>query len=158
MIIISAMTKDRVIGSGEGMPWNIPEEFQQFQSFIKDQTIIAGSRSYHIFKNDLTSKHNIVISRSTTEIEGTTVFSSIGKAHEFAKTKERAIYCIGGAAIYKLCLPLADKLYLSYIKENYKGDTYFPEFETSDWRIEKKKDNLDFEFVIYKRILSGAKT
>lgn len=156
MIIISAMTKDHVIGSGESMPWNIPEEFQQFQNFIKGQTIIAGSRSFHIFKHDLTSKHNIVISRSTSKIEGASVFSSIEKANKFAKTTNRIIYCIGGAAIYKLYLPLADKMYLSYIKENFKGDTYFPVFDISDWEIEKRENQQNFEFVIYNRVLPEA--
>lgn len=63
MIIISAMSRDRVIGSGEGMPWNVPEEYQQFLSFVEDQTVIMGRRSYEIFGPDLTSAHTVVVSR-----------------------------------------------------------------------------------------------
>ena len=100
MIIISAMSKDRVIGSGEGMPWNIPKEYQHFLSLVEGQTVIMGSRSYEIFGPDLTSAHNIVISRSGVDQEGVIVCGSVeaavGRASSFGKT----IFCAGGGSIY----------------------------------------------------------
>ncbi|MEE3258297.1 MAG: dihydrofolate reductase [Candidatus Latescibacterota bacterium] len=73
MIIIPAMSKDRVIGSGDGMPWSVPEEYQQFLGFVEGQTVTMGRRSYEIFGPDLTSAHNIVVSRSGMAQEGGSV-------------------------------------------------------------------------------------
>ena len=49
MIIIGAMAENRVIGSGDGMPWDVPEEYAHFQRLVDGQTIIIGRRSYRIF-------------------------------------------------------------------------------------------------------------
>ena len=56
LIVISAMSRERVIGQGEGMPWDVPAEFDQFLGFIRDQTVIMGRRSWEIFGADLTSR------------------------------------------------------------------------------------------------------
>ena len=63
-IIIAAMSGDRVIGSGDGMPWHIPEEFDQSLRFVEGETVIMGRRSYEIFGTDLTSEHAISVWRS----------------------------------------------------------------------------------------------
>ncbi|MFQ5605227.1 MAG: dihydrofolate reductase [bacterium] len=151
MIIISAMTKERLIGNGNGMPWNVPEEFRQFQDFIAGQTVIMGSRSYEIFKDHLTSKHNLVISRSRHQLAGATVCGSIEEAVEQAQLFGQTIFCAGGAAIYELFLPFAQYMYLSFIKGNYSGDTYFPAWKKGEWVATQRADHPQYEFVIYKR-------
>jgi hypothetical protein len=86
LIIISAMSNDRVIGSGEGMPWSVPEEYQQFLSLVEGQTVIMGWRSYQIFGPDLTSAHNVVISRSGVDQEGVIVCDCVEAAVERASS------------------------------------------------------------------------
>jgi dihydrofolate reductase len=151
MILIAAMTRARVIGKGDGLPWSIPEEYAQFLRTIDGQIIIAGRRSYQIFGPDLTSRHNIVISRQQLDWPNVLACNSMEQAYTRAKSLGRKIFCIGGAAIYALALPHADKLYLSFIKKDYDGDTYFPAFDRSAWRTESRRDYPDFEFVIYGR-------
>ena len=75
IIIISAMSETRAIGKGEGMPWNVPEEYQHFVASVHQQAVIMGRRSYEIFGADFEAD-TFVISRSA-EIEGVTVCSSI---------------------------------------------------------------------------------
>ena len=151
MIIISAMSKDRVIGSGEGMPWSLPEEYQQFLSLVEGQTVIIGRRSYEIFGPDLTSAHNIVISRSGVDQEGVIVCGSVEAAVERAPSFGKTIFCAGGGSIYAQMLPLVEEMYLSYIKGNFTGDVYFPEFDEGDWDVAKRRDHKGFEFVHYRR-------
>ena len=64
MIIIGAMSTERVIGNGDGMPWDVPEEYAHFLRIVDGQTIIIGRRSYEIFGDGLTSAHTVVVSRS----------------------------------------------------------------------------------------------
>ena len=53
MIVISAMSQDRIIGKGDGLPWHVPEEYNQFLDIIRGQTVILGRRSYPIFGKGL---------------------------------------------------------------------------------------------------------
>jgi dihydrofolate reductase len=145
------MSKDRVIGSGAGMPWSVAEEYQQFLQFIDGQTVIMGRRSYEIFGPDLTSAHNIVISRSGVDAEGIIVCSSIAEAIEKAESFGNTVFSAGGATIYQQTMPLADTMYLSFIKGDFSGDTYFPEISEDKWEVSERRDHEAFEFVVYKR-------
>lgn len=151
MIIISAMGRDRVIGSGAGMPWDVPEEYRQFLGFVDGQTVIMGRRSWEIFGADLTSAHNVVVSRSAKEVEGATVVDSIAVALETARGFGKQVYSAGGASIYRQTVPLAERMYLSLIKGDFAGDAYFPEFDETEWEVAERTDHPAFEFVIYER-------
>jgi dihydrofolate reductase len=157
MIIIGAMSTDRVIGSGNGMPWHVPEEYAQFLRFIEGQTIIIGRRSYDIFGKDLTSAHNVVVSRSAWDLPGAVVVASIAEAVRAAESFGRAIFSAGGASIYAQTLPLADAMYLSYIKGQFAGDAYFPAFSDREWAVERREDHPRFEFVVYRRMLPPSR-
>jgi dihydrofolate reductase len=152
VIIIGAMTRDRVIGSGDGMPWDVPEEYAQFQRFIDGQTVIIGRRSYEIFGDSLTSEHTVVVSRSAAAIRGAVVVPSVEEAARTAASFGRTVFSAGGASIYEQTLPLADAMYLSYIKGDYTGDAYFPRFDERLWRVERRDDHPRFELVVYRRI------
>lgn len=157
MIIISAMSNDRVIGSGEGMPWSVPAEYNQYLRFVGGQTVIMGRKSYHIFGPDLPEGTTaIVISRNAT-IEGVRVVKSLAEALSFAVGLGKSVFVAGGGSIYAQALPLADEMYLSTIIGNFDGDTYFPEFDTNDWVVTEERDELEFVFRKYRRKSAKAK-
>ncbi len=145
------MSKDRVIGSGEGMPWSVAEEYQQFLRFVEGRTVIMGRRSYDIFGPDLTSAHNIVISRSGVDQEGVEICGSVEEAVQRAGWYGKTVFCAGGGSIYAQMLPLVEDMYLSYIKGDFTGDAYFPEFDEGDWDVVERRDHEGFEFVHYRR-------
>ena len=152
MIIISAMSNDRVIGSGDGMPWNVPEEYKQFLSYVDGQVVIMGRRSFEIFGADLRHTTNIVVSRSAAEIEGARVCSTVHGAIASARATGKTVFSAGGAMIYEQTVPLASDMYLSFIKGHFTGDTYFPRFDARAWEVVEKRDHEAFEFVHYRRI------
>ena len=151
MILISAMTEDRVIGSNDGLPWSIPDEYRQFLDHVRGQAVIFGRKSYEIFGPDLPDSELFVVSRSTHAIEGAHVCSSVEEAAKQARQTGRRVFSAGGASIYRLTLPLAEAMYLSIVKGDYTGDTRFPEFDEADWRITRRDDHPDFEFRVYER-------
>ena len=152
MIVIGAMATNHVIGSGDGMPWDVPEEYEHFLRLIEGHTIVIGRRSYDIFRKGLTSAHNVVVSRSAGGgTDGTVVVPSVEDALRVARLFGETIFSAGGASIYKQTIPLADTMYLSYIKGQYGGDAYFPEFDEQEWTVEKREDHPRFEFVVYRR-------
>ena len=156
MIVISAMSKDRVIGSGNGMPWNVPAEYQQYLRFVSGQTVIMGRISYEIFGPDLPEGTTaIVISRSAT-IDGVTVVKSLEEALAFAEGIGKTVFVAGGGSIYSQAVPLAAEMYLSTIKGDFEGDAYFPEFDANDWEITEERDEAEFVFRRYRRVHPAA--
>ena len=151
MIIISAMTRDRVIGSGDGMPWSVPEEYAQFLDLVRGQTVIMGRRSFEIFGPDLAESNVVVVSRSAGSVPGAEVVAGIDEAVRHAESYGTEVFSAGGASIYRQTLPLADAMYLSTIKGDFEGDAYFPEFDEAAWRVERREDHPRFEFVVYRR-------
>lgn len=156
MIIIGALTRERVIGSGDGMPWDVPEEYEHFLRLVEGQTIVIGRRSYEIFGESLTSAHNVVVSRSATALPGALVVPTIDDALREAAAFGRTVFSAGGASIYEQTLPRAEAMYLSFIKGDYTGDAYFPAFDERDWTVERREEHERFEFVVYGRRGPGS--
>jgi dihydrofolate reductase len=153
MVIIGAMSTDRVIGSGNRMPWDVPEEYAQFLRLIEGQTVIIGRRSYAIFGEGLTSAHTVVISRTAGNVPGAVAVTSVEEALRIAESFDRTVFSAGGASIYAQTVPLADTMYLSYIKGHFAGDAYFPAFSDQEWTVDRREDHPRFEFVVYRRKL-----
>ena len=151
IVIVAALTQEKVIGKNGKLPWNIPEEYQMFQDLIKNGVAIMGRKTYEAIPRPMAVRPRIVVSQSKTHIPGVTVCPNVSAALEKAKAFQKPIYIVGGTKIYEETIPLADKMYLSWIKKNYPGDTFFPEFDESQWKIEKKEKYKEFELVVYRK-------
>ena len=90
IIIISAMAENNTIGCGEGMPWDVPEEYKHFVDSVHQQVVIMGRRSWDIFGADFEAD-TFVISRSAT-IHGVTVCGSLEDAINQGKELQKTIF------------------------------------------------------------------
>ena len=153
MIIISAMSTDRVIGSGNGMPWNVRREYQQYLDFVRGNTVIMGRRSFEIFGPDLPLSTNAIVITRRERVGGADVADSLETAVRRANQIGKTVFVAGGASIYELAIPVADAMYLSTIKGSFQGDTYFPQFDENDWKLTEERDETEFLFRRYKRLL-----
>ncbi|HLC96952.1 MAG TPA: dihydrofolate reductase [Candidatus Nanoarchaeia archaeon] len=148
--LISAMTaQNHVIGKNNRLPWNIPEEMAVFQKHTKDSVVIMGRKTFESIGKTLPKRVNIVVSSSMPKSQGIIVCRTIEEALAKAKEFKKDIFIIGGAQIYELGLPYADKMFLSLIKKEYVGDACFPDFGEKDWKVEKEEDHAEFTFRIY---------
>ena len=68
------------------------------------------------------------------------------------KTTREDLWVVGGATIYQLALPYADTLYISWVKKEYEGDTYFPEIDFTKFRNSYKKETDLVLYTIYERV------
>jgi dihydrofolate reductase len=150
IIIISAIGSNNIIGNGDGLPWHIPSEYNQFLDYIRDQTVIMGRRSYEIFKKDMLPKRMVVVSR-TLETARAWVFDTLQEAIAYSSSFDEDIFICGGQDIYKESIPFADYMYLSFIKGEHRGNVYFPEFDKADWTVEKEEEKDEFVFLIFRR-------
>ena len=150
MIIISAMSEDRVIGSGDGMPWSVPDEYQRYLETVAGQTVIMGRRSWDIFGKDLADTKNIVLTRQP-EIDGAKVATSLELALGMAVGAGRMVFVAGGSSVYGQAISIADEMYLSTIKGDFDGDSYFPDFDKSHWDVIREIDYGSYIFRHYSR-------
>lgn len=151
LILISAMTRARVIGRDGRLPWNIPDEYRHFLSTVSGNTVLMGRTSYEIFGPDLPHARVLVVSSSVTVLPGVVVAADIPAALELARSYGRPIFSSGGAMVYRQTLPLADELQLSFIKEDHPGDRFFPAWDEEAWEIATEEDRGSYDFRIYRR-------
>lgn len=135
--LIAAVAADNVMGHQGTLPWPpIKEDFAWFKLHTKGKPIIMGRKTWDslpaAFK-PLPGRRNIVISRSVKTLAGAEVFSSVADA--VATCTEAEVMVIGGAEIYAQALPLAHRLYLTFIDADYVGDTFFPPWDPSQWQV-----------------------
>lgn len=143
--LIAAVAENGVMGKGDWLPWEIKSEFQYFKKTTLGHPIIFGRKTLETLGGPLPKRENIVVTRDPNyTTEGAVVKHTLEAAITHAKsTAERdgveQVFVGGGAEIYALALPHADRLYLTEIHLKPDGDTVFPAFDRSQW-VEVKRE------------------
>lgn len=157
--IISALSDNFVIGNQGDLPWHIPEDFKIFKEITKGKPVIMGRKTWESLpKKPLPGRLNIVISREPSFwIPEALVSQSLEDAISLASKKQpeiEEIIIIGGAQIYKQALDsnIVDTLYLSQVKGEYDGDTFFPEFNLKKFKIFNQREFKEFTFKEFQKI------
>lgn len=152
IILVLARAANGVIGNAGGMPWHIPADLRHFKQITKGSPMIMGRKTFDSLPGLLDGRRHIVLTRDTEwEEEGAEVVHTVGDALRLANAPH--VYVIGGAEIYKLFLPLADRVELTEIKAKPQGDTEMPAFANKDWQEiareshEKDGDIPAFDFI-----------
>lgn len=150
-IIAALAGKKRVIGSSNKIPWYIQGELKRFKEITIGHPIIMGRKTHESIGKALPGRTNIVITHDPNYLaEGCVVVHGLEEALRQAQGDDEC-FVIGGGQIYKEALPLADKLYLTYIDKEISGDVYFPDYVDfkkiiyqSDWM---ESNNLKYKFL-----------
>jgi len=158
--MIVAHADNRVIGKDNDMPWHLPADLAYFKRTTLGKPIIMGRKTYESIGRPLPGRKNIVISRDEGyRAEGVEVVGSVEAALALVSDVEE-VMVIGGGAIYKHCLPAAQRLYITHIDANIVGDTYFPEYDLNEWQLAvsevkaaDEKNNYQLRFNVYERNL-----
>jgi dihydrofolate reductase len=149
--IVVAMTRERVIGRKGRLPWHIPEDLKLFRELTTGQTVVMGRETFASIGRPLPERRNIVVTRTMPAIAGVEVCRSFTEALSRGAAEGKKIFVIGGRALYRQALPIADTLVVSWIREDITGDTFFPGFDPDCWSVEKAEEHAAFTRVWYKR-------
>ena len=145
--LIWAMDEERVIGSDNGLPWKLPADMRWFRRHTLAKPVVMGRNTFESFGGSpLPERQNIVVSRNPDyQARGALVVSSPGAALVAAGPAEE-VMVIGGEALYREMLPRASRLYMTRVYGRFEGDTWFPEFDESEWReVERHEFAADTE-------------
>lgn len=141
--IIAAIANNRVIGKTNSLPWYLPADLKHFRELTTGKTIIMGLNTFKsIGEKPLPNRKNIVLSGDGNYKvpDDCCLARSVGEVLIMVESDGELMVC-GGAQIYRQFLPLADKLYLTFIDHDFDGDIFFPEFDMSKWREISREDH-----------------
>ena len=158
--IIVAFANNNVIGKDNKLIWKLPDDLKRFKSITSGKTIIMGRKTFESLGRVLPNRFHIVLTNNrnyTCNNEQVKVIYDVSELTNYINSSEEN-FVIGGAAIYKLLMPYTKKMYVTRIYEDFEGDTFFPEIDENEWRIEKIdkgiKDNenpYNYEYIEYIR-------
>lgn len=147
--IIAGITPNRVIGKNNTLPRHYSEDLQYFKKTTTGHIIVMGYNTYLSIGKPLPNRRNIVLSK--TPIEWIETYNWIPVLlDQLKKEWVSEFFVIWWAYVYQQFIDKADFLYLTEIKKDYDGDTYFPEFKDTFEEI-SRDEKEDLDFVIYKR-------
>lgn len=163
--MIWAMANNGVIGRQNQLPWHLPNDLKYFKRLTSGKTVIMGRKTYESIGRPLPNRINIVISRADDfHAEGIKVVNSLPAALELAAAETlisgaEEVIVIGGAEIYNLCLPLAERLYVTLVHADVEGDAHFPEWDRQAYQEVGREDfsadgpnPYDYSFVVFDKI------
>ena len=131
---VVAMSKNRVIGKNNSIPWKMPADMKHFKELTTGKPVIMGRKTYESIGKPLPNRTNIIITRDQNyKAENCIVVHSVDEALK-ASEGSAEVMVIGGAQIYKEFLPKANKIYLTLIDADFEGDAYFPEYNVKEWK------------------------
>ncbi|WP_129774996.1 type 3 dihydrofolate reductase [Peristeroidobacter soli] len=132
--IIVAVAENGVIGSGNQLPWRLPDDLKRFKALSLGKPIVMGRKTFDSIGRPLPGRLNIVISRQPgLEIPGCTVVTSIDEAIAAARPAPE-IVIVGGADIYRQVLPQVQVIHLTRVHASVDGDVVFPTLQEQQWR------------------------
>ena len=151
--IIVAYSKNRVIGNKGIIPWKIKGEQKRFKELTTENVVIMGRRSYEEIGKPLPNRTTIVISNTKTYSDvNCMTATSLSEALKMAEGRD--VYIAGGVQLYKESMHLVDKMYITLIDKNVKGDTVFPQFNEGDFDIqvdERFEGEIPYTYMTYSR-------
>jgi dihydrofolate reductase len=164
LAVIVAAAENGVIGNANGLPWHLPEDLRYFRRVTMGKPVVMGRRTFESIGRPLPGRANIVISRDPDFApDGVTTVESLDQALYLAREIARAervaeAVVIGGAQIYQMALPCADRLYLTAVHAAVAGDVLLPRIDWREWREVSRErhqaegDNpYDYSFLVYER-------
>ncbi len=165
--LIVAVAQNNAIGRNNELLWHISEDLKYFKNTTTGHPVIMGRKTYESIGRPLPGRRNIVLTRGTIETPQiknpqTTSFEVVNTLEQVYQiaSAEGEFFIMGGGMLYNQCFDKADKLYITHIYAQVDdADTFFPQIDPKVWEIERQTDlmhddenDLDFRFVVYKRV------
>jgi dihydrofolate reductase len=131
--LVVAVARNGVIGRDNQLPWRLPDDLAYFKRVTMGHPIVMGRRTHESIGRPLPGRDNIVVSRNRAfQAPGCIVVPSLEEAWKAAGSAAEACV-IGGTSLFREALPIADRIHLTEVEADVPGDTFFPDFDRSEW-------------------------
>lgn len=153
--LIVAHDANGLIGKDGTLPWHYKEDLRYFKDVTSAHKVIMGRVTYDSIlaslKKPLPNRENIVVSRQNLKDARITLVHDLD-AYLQNVSDDETVFVIGGKKIYTIALPYADRLYITHIDGVYEGDTYFPDYDKTQFKKISEKKTQNLTFAVYERI------
>jgi dihydrofolate reductase len=148
---IVAMTRNRVIGDGNRIPWRLQGEQRWFKEITMGHPVLMGRKTFESIGKPLLGRRNLVVTRTGT-FAGVDIIRDLQAFDPTLYESEgKEIFVIGGAEIYSALLGRCDAIYATIVKQEYTGDTIFPEFGSQFAISETIRETPEYDIFLYSR-------
>ena len=152
--IIAAIGKNNELGKNNSLIWKLPNDLKFFKDITTNNIIVMGYNTFVSLGRVLPNRTHIVLGQNVIVPEGVILYNTLEELLNYIKDKD--VFIIGGAMMYKTFIDLADKLYLTEIDASSDADVYFPTFNKNNYKktiIKNNSDNsINYQHVLYERI------
>lgn len=163
IVLIYARAANGAIGFEGQLPWRLPADLKRFKSLTLGKPMVMGRKTFESLPGILPGRRHIVLTRreiwaSENGSEGAEVARSVEEALALARTGNETgeISVVGGSAIYDVFRPLAQRIEVTEIHADFKGDTFMKPLGAK-WEIIAREDHEAeggkpaYSFVTYAR-------
>ena len=154
--MIWAMDENNLVGNGDKIPWHIKEDLLYYKSKTKGKVVLMGDTTYFSLKGYYKDKPlpygkiYVATIDKNLKIDGVEMVYDI---FEFLNNNpEEELWVVGGATIYKLSLPYADRLYISFIKGEHDGDRYFPQINFDNYKLIWENNTELVRYTLFEKV------
>ena len=161
LTILVARALNGAIGTGNRLPWHLPEDLSHFKRTTMGRTIVMGRRTWESIGRVLPGRRMVVITGGKAPLPpGVERASSLSEALAGTAAEEE-VFIVGGARVYASALPLAQRIILTEVELSPPGDVFFPEPDPADW-LERSRlpstsvNGTRFSIITYERRLPAA--
>lgn len=151
--MIAAVGENLELGYKNQLLCHLPIDLKHFKEITSGHTVIMGDRTWESLpKKPLPNRRNIVVTLDNVTFPDCETVHSIEDALRIIENEEEA-FIMGGATMYRLFLPYAEKLYLTRIQSSFTADVFFPTIKEEEWTLsdsvfvpKDEKNNYDLYF------------
>ena len=152
--IIAAIGKNNELGLNNDLIWHLPNDLKYFKEKTMNQTIVMGYNTFVSLGRVLPNRKHVVLTFEKVRLPLDVIqFNNLEDLNNYIKDKD--VFIIGGASMYKQFIDKADKLYLTEIDDTHEADIYFPNFDKNLFNkkiIGTNSDNgINYTFTLYER-------
>ncbi|HEX5524642.1 MAG TPA: dihydrofolate reductase [Pedococcus sp.] len=149
--LLAAVGHNRVIGRDGDMPWHLPEDLKHFKHTTMGHPLVMGRKTFESIGRVLPGRRTIVITRQPHWTHaGVEAAHSLPEALSLAGPGDE-VFVVGGGEVYAEAMPFAQRMVLTEVAESPEGDTWFPEWDHSQWHEVSREPHAGFEIATYER-------
>ncbi len=156
--LVVAVSDNDVIGRGNRLPWRMPADLRRFRELTLGHAVLMGRKTHESIGRALPGRINLVLTRRGARLaEGCVAVNTLGEAELAAR--DGRLMVIGGAEVYRLCLPEASRIELTIVHTRVAdGDAWFDGWRAPEWRETARERHaadahnaFDYSFVVLER-------
>lgn len=143
--LVVAAARNGVIGASGRIPWRLPDDQRFFKQLTTGHCIVMGRKTFESIGRALPGRANLVLSQRGPDSRPEAhvhVLPSLASALAWARARGFAeCFIIGGSAVYREALPIADRIYWTRVEAEPEGDVFFPALDESAWRCHERRSH-----------------